>query len=49
MAVALAIVVRVFALTVTREREFLADILAPEVARLRDGRPPAEALLPVPL
>ncbi|MFC3961020.1 PrsW family intramembrane metalloprotease [Nocardia jiangsuensis] len=117
MAVALAIVVRVFALTVGREREFLADILAPEVAtgaitseealaacgnakarrafrragadraarrrrghvldavhdladalaaehgevtprvefaraevaRLRDGRPPSEAMLPVPL
>ncbi|MFC8043308.1 PrsW family intramembrane metalloprotease [Nocardia sp. NPDC057353] len=32
MAVALAIAVRVFALTVPREREFLADILAPEVA-----------------
>lgn len=117
MLVALIIAVRVFALTVPRERDFLADILAPEVAagtvtsaeavaasgsaqrrrafrraggdrkarrrngfvldavfdladalaashgadtprvafaraevaRLRDGRPPTEALLPVPL
>ncbi|UGT62225.1 PrsW family intramembrane metalloprotease [Nocardia asteroides] len=32
MAVAVAIAIRVFVLTVPREREFLAEILAPEVA-----------------